>query len=92
MEKKLTPCPVNVGTNTEVQRHDVTDEIEQSSLEPVKYRPAAVVSKGVVEQGVQYNEEDIILPDASPYQVGFPVYWVCVYFLKTTGVETLASV
>ena len=67
MEKKML-CPVNVGTNTEVSRSDdITDEIEESTLEPVKYRPHQV-SKGV-EQGVQYSEEDLLLPDSS-YQVG----------------------
>lgn len=63
MEKKML-CPVNVGTNTEVSRSDdITDEIEESTLEPVKYRPHQV-SKGV-EQGVQYSEEDLLLPDSS---------------------------
>ena len=55
--------PVNVGTNTEVTRHDVTDEIDQSSLEPRRYRPNTV-SKGV-EQGVQYSEEDLIIPESN---------------------------
>lgn len=57
---------MNVGTNTEVTRHDVSDEIEESNLEPVRYRPNPS-SRGV-EQGVQYSEEDLILPD-SGYQV-----------------------
>ena len=54
---------MNVGTNTEVTRHDVTDEIDQSSLEPRRYRPNTV-SKGV-EQGVQYSEEDLIIPESN---------------------------
>lgn len=63
IEKKMQ-CPVNVGTNTEVSRSDdITDEIEESTLEPVKYRPNQV-SKGV-EQGVQYSEEDLLMPDSS---------------------------
>ena len=56
---------MNVGTNTEVSRSDVTDEIEERTLEPVRYR-SGHVSKGV-EQGVQYSEEDLIIPE-STYQ------------------------
>jgi len=62
LERKIV-VPVNVGTNTEVTRHDVTDEIDQSSLEPRRYRPNTV-SKGV-EQGVQYSEEDLIIPESN---------------------------
>ena len=62
---------MNVGTNTEVTRHDVSDEIEESNLEPVRYRPNPA-SRGV-EQGVQYSEEDLILPD-SGYQVHLHVH------------------
>ena len=62
---------MNVGTNTEVTRHDVSDEIEESNLEPVRYRPNPA-SRGV-EQGVQYSEEDLILPD-SGYQVHLYVH------------------
>ena len=69
--------PVNVGTNTEVTRHDVTDEIDQSTLEPHKYRSNNAVSKGV-EQGVQYSEEDLIIPESN-YQVYCPSF----YFSET---------
>ena len=59
-------CPVNVGTNTEIIRHHVEEELVEKQVEPVQYKPAHV-SKGV-EQGVQYNEEDLIIPE-STYQV-----------------------
>ena len=53
-EKKL--CPVTVGTNTDTEAHKVmmTDDIEED-MEPVnRYKG------GQVEQGVQYNEEDLL--------------------------------
>ena len=54
-------CPVNVATNTEA---------EETDLQPVKFPPPSqVVSRGI-EQGVQYNEEDI-LPDSAPFKPGY---------------------
>lgn len=60
-EKKLLLCPVNVGTNTEemTRHHILTDEIEESTLEPVRFR-AAPPRLTQVEQGVQYCEEDLL--------------------------------
>lgn len=53
-DKKL--CPVTVGTNTDAggHKHTMTDDIEED-MEPVnRYKG------GQVEQGVQYNEEDLL--------------------------------
>ena len=66
-DKKLL-CPVNVGTNTEelARHHVVTDEIEERTLEPVRFR-AAPPRLTQVEQGVQYCEEDLLPEEQQPY-------------------------
>jgi hypothetical protein len=62
VERKLL-CPVNVGTNTEemTRHHVVNDEIEESTLEPVRFRATPRLTQ--VEQGVQYCEEDLLQDD-----------------------------
>jgi hypothetical protein len=62
-EKRLLCVPVNVGTNTEARQHHVlNDEIEESTLEPVRFREAAPLPPRLiqVEQGVQYCAEDLL--------------------------------
>jgi hypothetical protein len=64
-EKRLLCVPVNVGTNTEAmarQHHVLNDEIEESTLEPVRFREAAPLPPRLiqVEQGVQYCAEDLL--------------------------------
>jgi hypothetical protein len=66
-EKRLLCVPVNVGTNTEAmamarqQHHVLNDEIEESTLEPVRFREAALPPRLIqVEQGVQYCAEDLL--------------------------------
>ena len=73
---KKSVSNVNVGTNTDLPMPDdhLGDEIEESSLEPVRLR-ANPVSKGV-EQGVQYCEEDLIVPDSLPVNNSFPSIYI----------------
>ncbi len=62
-EKRLLCVPVNVGTNTEARQHHVlNDEIEESTLEPVRFREAVPLPPRLiqVEQGVQYCAEDLL--------------------------------
>ena len=62
---KKSVSNVNVGTNTDLPMlaDDNGDEVKDGTLVLRRLREPPVV-KGVVEQGVQYCEEDLIVPDS----------------------------
>lgn len=62
---KKSVSNVNVGTNTDLPMlaDDNGDEMKDGTLVLRRLREPPVV-KGVVEQGVQYCEEDLIVPDS----------------------------